>query len=37
MGWESHVPLTHVCMGLDAKGARQVLEDTLMSDWLKRV
>ena len=35
IGWEAHVPLTHVCMQLDAKGARQVLEDTLMRDWLK--
>ena len=29
-GWEVHVPLTHVCMQVDAKGARRVLEDTLM-------
>ncbi len=36
MGWEAHVPLTHACMEVDAKAARQVLEDTLMSDWLKR-
>ena len=36
MGWEAHVPLTHACMAVDAKAARQVLEDTLMSDWLKR-
>jgi inosine-uridine nucleoside N-ribohydrolase len=36
MGWEAHVPLTHVCMAVDAKGARQVLEDTLMSGWLGR-
>ena len=35
-GWDAHVPLTHACMQVDAKGARQVLEDTLMSDWLKR-
>jgi len=35
-GWDAHVPLTHVCMELDAKGARQVLEDTLMGDWLGR-
>jgi inosine-uridine nucleoside N-ribohydrolase len=34
-GWDSHVPLTHVCMQVEAKGARQLLEDTLMSDWLK--
>ncbi|NVO07129.1 MAG: nucleoside hydrolase [Rhodoferax sp.] len=33
-GWDAHVPLAHVCMEVDAKGARQVLEDTLMSDWL---
>jgi hypothetical protein len=36
-GWDVHVPLTHVCMQLDAKAARQVLEDTLMRDWLKHV
>jgi inosine-uridine nucleoside N-ribohydrolase len=35
-GWDAHVPLTHACMGVDAKGAKQVLEDTLMRDWLKR-
>lgn len=35
-GWDAHVPLTHACMQVDAKSARQVLEDTLMSDWLKR-
>ena len=35
-GWDAHVPLTHACMQVDAKGARQVLEDTLMSDWLTR-
>jgi inosine-uridine nucleoside N-ribohydrolase len=34
-GWDAHVPLTHVCMQVNAKGARQVLEDTLMSNWLK--
>jgi inosine-uridine nucleoside N-ribohydrolase len=34
-GWDAHVPLTHVCMEVDAKAARQVLEDTLMRDWLK--
>jgi inosine-uridine nucleoside N-ribohydrolase len=34
-GWDVHVPLTHVCMQVDAKGARQALEDTLLSDWLK--
>jgi len=33
-GWDAHVPLTHACMEVDAKAARQVLEDTLMSDWL---
>jgi inosine-uridine nucleoside N-ribohydrolase len=34
-GWDAHVPLTHACMEVDAKSARQVLEDTLMSEWLK--
>ena len=33
-GWDAHVPLTHVCMQVDAKAARQVLEDTLMRPWL---
>jgi inosine-uridine nucleoside N-ribohydrolase len=33
-GWDAHVPLTHVCMEVDAKGARDVLESTLMRDWL---
>jgi inosine-uridine nucleoside N-ribohydrolase len=36
-GWDAHVPLTRACMQVDAKGARLVLEDTLMSDWLKHV
>ena len=35
-GWDAHVPLTHACMEVDAKGARKVLEDTLMSGWLSR-
>ena len=35
-GWDAHVPLTHVCMQVNARGARQVLEDTLMSNWPKR-
>ena len=35
-GWDAHVPLTHACMQVDAKAARQVLEDTLMGGWLKR-
>jgi inosine-uridine nucleoside N-ribohydrolase len=34
-GWGAQQPLTHACMQVDATGARQVLEDTLMSDWLK--
>jgi hypothetical protein len=34
-GWDAHVPLAQVCMQVDAKGARQVLEDTLMSGWLQ--
>ncbi len=33
-GWDAHVPLTHACMQVDAKAARQVLEDTLMRAWL---
>ncbi len=36
-GWDAHVPLTHACMEVDAKSARQVLEDMLMGDWLKPV
>jgi inosine-uridine nucleoside N-ribohydrolase len=35
-GWDAHVPLTHVCMQVNARGARQVLEDALMSNWLTR-
>jgi inosine-uridine nucleoside N-ribohydrolase len=35
-GWDAHMPLTHACMQVDAKAARQVLESTLMGDWLKR-
>jgi inosine-uridine nucleoside N-ribohydrolase len=34
-GWDAHMPLTHACMQVDAKAARQVLETTLMGDWLK--
>lgn len=34
-GWDAHVPLTHVCMTVDAKAARQLLEDCLLSEWLK--
>jgi inosine-uridine nucleoside N-ribohydrolase len=34
-GWDAHIPLTHACMEVDAKAARQVLEDTLMRAWLR--
>ena len=35
-GWESDDALTHACMQVDAQGAAQVLEETLMGDWLRR-
>lgn len=34
-GWEPHVPLTNVCMQVDAQACSEVLERTLMSDWLE--
>ena len=33
-GWDAHIPLTQACMRVDAQAASQVLEDTLMSNWL---
>jgi inosine-uridine nucleoside N-ribohydrolase len=35
-GWESDDSLTHACMQVDAQGAAQVLEQTLLGDWLPR-
>lgn len=35
-GWGSDVPLTHVCMQVDAAACAAVLEKTLMSDWLTK-
>lgn len=33
-GWDADTPLTHACMRVDAAAVSQVLEDTLMSNWL---
>ena len=35
-GWEADESMTHACMEVDAKGASQVLEATLMGPWLGR-
>jgi inosine-uridine nucleoside N-ribohydrolase len=35
-GWGPSVPLTDVCMAVDAPACNRVFEDTLMSDWLSR-
>ncbi len=34
-GWETNVPLTQVCMEVDAPGCIRVFEQALMSDWLR--
>ena len=34
-GWEPHIPPTHVCMQVDAQACSEVLEQTLLSDWLE--
>ena len=34
-GWGRHLPLTDVCMQVDAAGCLDLFEQTLMSDWLK--
>jgi len=33
-GWGADIPLSHACMHVDAKAARQLVEDTLMRPWL---
>jgi inosine-uridine nucleoside N-ribohydrolase len=35
-GWEADIPLSQACMQVDAKTSRQLVEDTLMRDWLKK-
>ena len=34
-GWGSTIPLTQVCMQVDAPACNQVFEDVMMGDWLK--
>lgn len=34
-GWEADVPLTQVCMEVDAPACIRVFEQALMSDWLR--
>ena len=34
-GWGRHLPLTDVCMQVNAPGCLALFEETLMSDWLK--
>lgn len=34
-GWGRHLPLTDVCMHVDAAACMDLFEKTLMSDWLK--
>ena len=33
-GWEAHVPDSQVCIQVQAQAARQVIEATLLGDWL---
>ena len=33
-GWDEHVPLTRVCLQVDAAASAAVLEQTLMGNWL---
>lgn len=35
-GWGRHLPLTNVCMQVDARGCLALFEQTMMSDWLKK-
>jgi inosine-uridine nucleoside N-ribohydrolase len=35
-GWGKHLPLTDVCMQVDASACLTLFEQTLMSDWLKK-
>lgn len=34
-GWGKHLPMTDVCMAVNAAGCLELFETTLMSDWLK--
>ena len=34
-GWGPHLPLTDVCMAVNAAGCLELFEATLMSDWLQ--
>jgi inosine-uridine nucleoside N-ribohydrolase len=34
-GWGASVPASHACLQVDAAAACQLVEDTLMRDWLK--
>lgn len=34
-GWSQHLPLTDVCMAVNAAGCLELFEATLMSDWLQ--
>ncbi len=33
-GWGQHLPMTEVCMQVDAPGCLALLEETMLSDWL---
>jgi inosine-uridine nucleoside N-ribohydrolase len=33
-GWGKHLPVTDVCMQVDAPGCLALLEETMLSDWL---
>jgi purine nucleosidase len=33
-GWGDEVPETHVCMNLQAEAARELIESTLLLNWL---
>jgi inosine-uridine nucleoside N-ribohydrolase len=35
-GWGAEIPLSQACMRVDAKASRQLVEDTLMRDWLNK-
>jgi inosine-uridine nucleoside N-ribohydrolase len=34
-GWGKHLPMTDVCMAVNAAGCLELFETTLMSDWLQ--
>ena len=35
-GWSKHLPVTDVCMQVDAPGCLALFEQTLMSNWLDK-